>query len=685
MAETLSVLMVTREGAGDRRYGLGKSLAPLLAELERRGIAVAYLSQADLGVRSVEAMRSFHRLLLWLLGRGLLDPDSAALAYGIAERINMGRLSAKIAARDDHTHVHCHDPVIAWGFRFFSRLRRNSGPRWGVTEHGYGSYMQAFHEDGALLSTGRMRLLRRMEAGILRRADWVLTPTKACRAQLARDLSVHPIPRHWRVVPHSRPILRRYDRREARDRLGWEGEALYAIAVGRLAPLKQFPALVEACAKLADPRLQLVIIGEGDRAPLQQLADDLGIGSRIQFAVTDDIGLYYSAADIYVSTSITESFGLANLEAITAGVPSICTAVGGVPDVVGTGAYLIPAADRGSLIRAMKALVSDPGERARLARRGLERGTSWPKATEVAELYLSAYKGSQEPALEIPPVPSVRPGNVWSGLIEHFDLCPLPRRLMLPRDLSVLVIAPHPDDEVLACGGTLALLRQRNCRVHVVVVTDGARGDPLNYSEEDVAIRRAEESRSALRRLGIEDVHFLGYPDGDFRDADGVQAKLLELLDGLDPDWLLLPSPLDYHRDHVGIALAVLRAWQSGANRARAFMWELWQPLPATWVVDIGDVFELRQQAAACYRLPHLYCNYSAASAHLVGFRGLYLDGFGQAEAFMEVDAADPWPIVDQLMSLRAYQERLLISPAPTISSQEFTAPPDPSPPVPAF
>jgi LmbE family N-acetylglucosaminyl deacetylase len=500
-----------------------------------------------------------------------------------------------------------------------------------------------------------------METRILMNADWVLTPTKGCRAQLARDLSVYPTPRHWRVVPHARPMLRHYDRREARDRLGWEEQSCYIIAVGRHAPLKQFPALIRACAGLSVNRVRLVIVGDGDTEALQHLAEEVGIGERIQFAATDDMGLYYSAADVYVSTSMTESFGLANLEALAAGVPSICTAVGGVPDVVGTGAYLIPAADPHALTQALRELVEDPGARARLARRGLQRIATWPTAVQVADLYLSAYQSTDEPAEDTAPRPSALTPDPWSKVIERFDLCPLPHRLELPQNLSVLVIAPHPDDEVLACGGTLALLRRRQCRIQVAVVTDGARGDPLNYSEEDVVVRRANESKAALRILGIEDVRFLGYPDGNFQDSSDSEARLLEIIDELKPDWLLLPSPLDYHRDHVGIALAVLRAWHAAGCRARAFMWELWQPLPATCIVDIGDVFELRQRAAACYSLPHLYCDYSSASAHLLGFRGLYLDGFGQAEAFMEVEPASTWAIMDQLLGLRTYQERLLI------------------------
>jgi hypothetical protein len=87
-------------------------------------------------------------------------------------------------------------------------------------------------------------------------------------------------------------------------------------------------------------------------------------------------------------------------------------------------------------------------------------------------------------------------------------------------------------------------------------------------------------------------------------------------------------------------------------------MWELWQPLPVTWVVDIAAVFELRQQAARCHELAHRYCDYAAATGHLAGFRGLYLDGSGQAEAFLEVEPATAAALVDRLLGLRADQER---------------------------
>jgi glycosyltransferase involved in cell wall biosynthesis/LmbE family N-acetylglucosaminyl deacetylase len=653
-------LMVTREGPGDRRYGLGKSLAPLVRAFEEQGMVVGYISQADLGERARMFQRRFHRLLLRLLRLRIISEESHSLAYGIMERISMGRLAAKLAARHTYRFVHCHDPVIAWGFSVFATLRRVTGVRWGVTEHGFGSYMQAFHEDGALIGTRRMRFLRRWEARILHQADWVLLPTQGCRAQLARDLSVYPIPSHWQVIPHPLPVLTSYTRQEARTRLSWETEAFYIIAVGRLAPLKNFHALVKACAALDDPSVRLVIIGDGDRTSLLTLADELGFRSCLSFAVSDDMGTYYSAADLYVSTSKTESFGLANLEALTSGLPCLCTAVGGVPDVLGNGAYLIPAEDPASLLVALRELIADPGMRARLCRRGLERAARWPKIGSIAQLYLAAYQGMDLVIGNTPKASPPRPETFWPALAAGFDHCPLPSQLHLPRNAVILVVAPHPDDEVLACGGTIALLRKNNCHVTVAIVTDGAKGDPLGYFEGNISQLRAAESKSALSLLGVEDIRFLAYPDGAFFATNQAIIRFMALVEELQPSWIFLPSPLDFHRDHVNVALAVLDAWLQLEGKNRLFFWELWQPLPATTVVNIDEVFHIKRQAANCYHLPHRYCDYLGISSQLTGYRSLYIENARQAEAFMEIQSKQAGVVIDHLLSLRAYQESVL-------------------------
>ena len=81
-----------------------------------------------------------------------------------------------------------------------------------------------------------------------------------------------------------------------------------------------------------------------------------------------------------------------------------------------------------------------------------------------------------------------------------------------PSASSVLVLAPHPDDEIFGCGGLLALYRQKAAKIHVQVVTDGAGYLRSPEREQIVEIRKAETNQ-ALALLDISPAEFLNYPD----------------------------------------------------------------------------------------------------------------------------------------------------------------------------
>ena len=655
--------MVTREHHSDKRYGLGRSLTPLIEELNRRGVEVGYLCQADAGNKSIAVLRRLHGILVKLFGRFFTNTQFIPLLWGIFERINMGRLATKVMAKEHYTHVHCHDPIIAAGYRWFACLRLCHTARWGVTQHGFGCYAQAFHEDGARLGTKVMRWMRRWETKTLLKAHWVIIPTGSSLAQLERDLSIYPVPNTWQAIYHSRPVLNLYSKNEARKILGWSTEDIYLIAVGRFAELKQFPSLIQACKYLQHPHWKLMFIGEGDKNFLQSLATNLGISERIDFAVTDDIGLYYSAADIYVSTSITESFGLANLEALCMNLPSVCTAVGGVPEVLGNGAYLVPARDTSALVNALQSLLDHPDIRQYWSHQAYQWAKNWPNIATIADAYIAMYQGKKIPNLtELPTAPRYPSIDLYQQIINQWKICPLPKVLDLPEQANIIVIAPHSDDESFGCGGTLALLRQKNCHIKVVIMTDGSKGDPLNYSNGDVIHCRQQESITALNILGIDDIVFLDEPDGNFQYSTDIAKKLSLILDDFVADWIFMPSILDYHRDHIAVSLSILNVWQQRGYKERIFLYETWAQIPATWIVNISEVFTLKQQAMQCYKLPLKYCDYTNAITGLARYRGLYLVEQSEeyAEAFIELEAKSWRSVLSQLFNLRSYQESVL-------------------------
>jgi LmbE family N-acetylglucosaminyl deacetylase len=118
----------------------------------------------------------------------------------------------------------------------------------------------------------------------------------------------------------------------------------------------------------------------------------------------------------------------------------------------------------------------------------------------------------------------------------------------------VVLVAPHPDDEVLGAGGILALLAARGCAIHVVAVTDGEASHP-GRAEELRRVRAAERD-DALPQLGLGEatVARLHLPDGGVR-ADRVREALRPLL--VATDLVLAPWEHDGHPDHDACGAAV--------------------------------------------------------------------------------------------------------------------------------
>lgn len=168
--------------------------------------------------------------------------------------------------------------------------------------------------------------------------------------------------------------------------------------------------------------------------------------------------------------------------------------------------------------------------------------------------------------------------RAWSGLaaLDTFVLHPPPAR--------VVVVAPHPDDEVLGVGGTLALLDAAGVQVIVVAVSDGEAShphSPTTSPSQLAGIRRAEQNL-ALARLGLQrpQVHRCELPDGHLIDHE---ASLIETLtELLDADtWCLVTWAHDGHPDHEAAGRCAERAARRTGTRLLSFpvwTWHWAQP-----------------------------------------------------------------------------------------------------------
>jgi LmbE family N-acetylglucosaminyl deacetylase len=177
-----------------------------------------------------------------------------------------------------------------------------------------------------------------------------------------------------------------------------------------------------------------------------------------------------------------------------------------------------------------------------------------------------------------------------------------------------LVIAPHPDDEVLGCGGTMARLAAMGREVHVAVMT---RGMPPRFDEAAADAVRAE-ARAAHALLGVHRTHWRDFPAAELdrvAHAD-LNKAMKDLVTEIAPDTLFLPFLGDIHLDHqlVFASAMVAARPQIGAYPARIYAYETlsetnWNAPGVTPAfhpnvfVDISDYIAVKGEAfAQCYR-----------------------------------------------------------------------------------
>ncbi len=186
---------------------------------------------------------------------------------------------------------------------------------------------------------------------------------------------------------------------------------------------------------------------------------------------------------------------------------------------------------------------------------------------------------------------------------------------------SAVVVAPHPDDETLGCGGAIALLRQRHIPVQVLVMSDGTQSHPKSkaYPAERLKKLRELEALNALKVLGVaaKYVTFYGWPDTavphphypNFEQAVTLCDR--ELL-RFSPSVIFVPWQGDQHCDHQATWQIVQRCVNDWQQPPRLLAYSIWgnpeaglRELPdqtTGWRLDIRSVQALKRQAALAHK-----------------------------------------------------------------------------------
>ncbi len=199
--------------------------------------------------------------------------------------------------------------------------------------------------------------------------------------------------------------------------------------------------------------------------------------------------------------------------------------------------------------------------------------------------------------------------------MEYYDLTEPPER--------VLVVVAHPDDIDFGIAGSMARLSDAGSTVTYALVTSGEAGAPEDLPRAEVAALRQQEQKAAAAEVGVDDVRFLGQPDGRLAPSLELRREISRVIRDARPTLVIAQSPdrrwdriYASHPDHLAVAEATMAAVYPDARNPHAhpeLLDEGYEPhvVPEVWVtglepldvfIDITDVFDRKVAALEAHR-----------------------------------------------------------------------------------
>lgn len=186
----------------------------------------------------------------------------------------------------------------------------------------------------------------------------------------------------------------------------------------------------------------------------------------------------------------------------------------------------------------------------------------------------------------------------------------------------IVIVAPHMDDEALACGGLIARLPYKN-RIHVIYATDGMKSPaPIIAGRDQVSPNlgsiRQQESVAAMRVLGItkQNMHFLCLPEAKLQEnIPALREKIRNILQLYTPQFIFVPFRFDRHPDHLAVNQAVvaeIEQMKLETQLIEYFVYYRWRLMPKRDIrryvkpqylfrLDISNVAAQKRQSLNCF------------------------------------------------------------------------------------
>ena len=192
--------------------------------------------------------------------------------------------------------------------------------------------------------------------------------------------------------------------------------------------------------------------------------------------------------------------------------------------------------------------------------------------------------------------------------------------LKMPTSKKILVIAPHPDDEVLGCGGTLCRHLESGDQVNLLYLTNGEKG----VNENDISERRIMEAIEVIKECQIDRYDFLNLGDQKIEiSAENIET-IKNIIQDNQIDIIYITHIYDNHIDHFAANILLANALTKlDCSQLEVIGYEIWSPLVPNLIVNISDHWEKKQSLVYKYKSQLEKFNFWLMSKSLSKFRAL--------------------------------------------------------------
>lgn len=199
----------------------------------------------------------------------------------------------------------------------------------------------------------------------------------------------------------------------------------------------------------------------------------------------------------------------------------------------------------------------------------------------------------------------------------------------------ILVLSPHPDDDIFGAGGTLARFAQNGVEITVLYLFDGSGGTKTGKKDPGLIKKRREEAEKAAKILKFSRIIFWKNKDGSFLTNKTNIEKLKKIVTQINPEMIFLPHLFDNHPDHSAVNELFYKYLKDNRFVGEIWGYEIWSPTFINRLIDISKVWGIKEKAILAHRTQLSCRDYLGAIKGLNSFRAKSLDKGNLAEGFL--------------------------------------------------